>query len=127
VTVAGKTLVTRFYRTAIDHAYFDGCSNGGRMGLMAAMRYPDDYGGVIAGAPWLDLRAQLAGYKNVEALSANFIPRPLLALVDRAVMKGCDAKDGVTDGLILNPAQCDFDPATFACRTGRAAACLSPG
>jgi Tannase and feruloyl esterase len=127
VTVAGKSLVARFYRTAIDRAYFDGCSNGGRMGLMEAMRYPDDYDGVIAGAPWLDLRAQLAGYKNVEALSTQFTPRPLLALVDRAVLRDCDAKDGATDGLIQNPAQCNFDPASLVCRTGHTGGCLSPG
>jgi feruloyl esterase len=127
VTVTGKALVERFYARAIERAYFDGCSNGGRMGLMEAMRYPDDYDGVIAGAPWLDLRTQLAGYKNVAAFCAHFIPRSLLTFVSQAVLESCDAADGVADGLIQNPARCGFDPYSLVCKDDQTGQCLSIG
>src|ERR1700674_4787874 len=55
VTLATKLLVKDYYHTTtIAHSYFDGCSNGGKMGLLEAMRFPNDYDGIIAGSPWLD-------------------------------------------------------------------------
>ena len=114
VTVAVKELVKAFYRTdTISRAYFDGCSNGGRNGLMAAMRYPDDYDGIIAGAPYMDIRVNLAGYKNSKAFLNAYIPPPLISKIDAAVRASCDGADGVVDGLIQNPADCSFDPDTL--------------
>ncbi len=125
VTVAGKALVERYYAGAIAQAYFDGCSNGGRMALMEAMRYPEDYDGIVAGAPWLDLRTQLAGYKNVEAFFDHFIPRDLLSAISGAVLESCDGLDGVADGLIQNPARCVFDPQKLVCTSDQTGRCLS--
>ena len=111
VTVAAKLLVAGYYGAAkITRAYFDGCSFGGHMGLMEAMRYPDDYDGIVAGAPYMDNHTQLWGYKNAKAFLDAYVPPPLLAKVNDAVLARCDAADGVKDGLIQNPARCAFDP-----------------
>jgi feruloyl esterase len=80
---------------------------------MEAMRYPDDFDGIIAGAPYLDIRVHLAGYKNAKAFLNAFIPPALLPAIDAAIKTNCDAADGVLDGLIQNPAKCSFDPDTL--------------
>ena len=112
VAAATKALVTRFYGAeSIDRAYFDGCSNAGRNALKEAMRYPDDYDGIIAGAPYMDQPGnQVWGDKNAKAFLDAFIPPAALPAIDRAILASCDAADGVADGLIQNPARCSFDP-----------------
>jgi len=112
VTLATKLLVKNYYHTTtIAHSYFDGCSNGGKMGLIEAMRFPSDYDGIIAGSPWLDpAGTSLWGLKNMKALLDAYIPLPVFATVGAAITKQCDAADGVTDGLIQNPAKCAFNP-----------------
>jgi feruloyl esterase len=115
VTVAAKELVRAFYGAAIQRAYFDGCSNGGRQAMMEASRFPDDYDGIIAGDPFMSLRSILGGvHFNKQQLSANtFIPFTKLPMIDAATTASCDAADGVKDGLIQNPAACHFDPNTL--------------
>ena len=109
-TVAAKLLVTGFYGAPkVSRAYFDGCSFGGHMGLMEAMRYPDDYDGVIAGAPYMDNHTQLWGYKNAKAFLKGYIPADVLTKVSQAVVATCGA-DRARAGLIQNPAACTFDP-----------------
>lgn len=127
MTVAAKLLVQRYYGApGIRRAYFDGCSNGGRMGLMEAVRYPDDYDGVIAGAPYMDVPGtNLSAVSRAGAFIGAYIPPPLLAKIDEAVLQSCDAGDGVKDGLIQNPARCAFDPAVLQCKGGAGADCLS--
>jgi feruloyl esterase len=112
VGIAAKELVKGYYgASAISRSYFDGCSNGGKMGLLEAMRYPEDYDGIIAGAPWLDpLGTSLWGLKNVKALLAAYVPPSLFPAIDAAVNASCDRVDGVADGLIQDPARCSFDP-----------------
>ena len=128
VTVAGKKLAEAYYAGRIDHAYFDGCSTGGRMAMMEASRYPTDYDGVIAGDPAMDYRTQInrvAMQKAQLASPAAYIPATVLPMIDKAVMAQCDALDGVKDGLIQNPARCDFKPETLQCRSGATTDCLS--
>jgi feruloyl esterase len=112
VTLAAKQLVKDYYHSAtISHSYFDGCSNGGKMGLIEAMRFPSDYDGIIAGAPWLDpVGTSLWSLKNMKALLDAYIPLPVFATVGAAITKQCDAADGVVDGLVQNPAKCAFNP-----------------
>jgi feruloyl esterase len=112
VGIAAKLLVKAYYGTStIARSYFDGCSNGGKMGLLEAMRYPEDYDGIVAGAPWLDpLGTSLWGLKNVKALLAAYVPPTLFPAIEAAVNASCDAVDGVADGLIQDPARCSFDP-----------------
>ena len=124
VTQAGKLLVQAFYQGPISRAYFDGCSNGGRMAYMEATRFPEDFDGIVAGAPFLDLRVLLAGlrfHKTQLASPAAYIPASKLPMIDRAVRASCDATDGIADGLIQNPGKCAFDPKTLVTATCTAA------
>ena len=115
VTVAAKQLVEAFFNGEIRRSYFDGCSNGGRMGLMEAARFPEDYDGIIAGAPFLDMRVAIGTAKTMKQIltPSTYIPAAKLAAIDQAVHASCDAADGVTDGLIQNPVRCSFDPDTL--------------
>ncbi len=97
-----------------------GCSNGGRQALMEAQRYPDDYDGIVAGAPanyWTHLTTQGAWISKITtAEAANYIPASKLAAVQAASLAACDALDGVKDGVIDDPRKCSFDPASIVCK-----------
>ena len=112
VTLAAKQLVKGYYGAdTIRRSYFDGCSNGGKMGLIEASRYPADYDGIIAGSPWLDpVGTSLWSLKNIKALLDAYIPAAKFEQVAAAILKECDKRDGVADGLIQNPANCAFNP-----------------
>lgn len=128
VTVAAKQLVQGYFAKPLAKSYFDGCSNGGRQALVEAGRYPEDYDGIVAGAPFMDIKVILAGtrmYQHLFSKPAAYIPAELLPVVDRAVLAACDAADGVKDGLIQNPAQCAFDAKTLICKPGETGNCLS--
>jgi feruloyl esterase len=112
VTLAAKQLVKGYYQAGtIRRSYFDGCSNGGKMGLIEASRYPADYDGIISGSPWVDpVGTSLWSLKNIKALLDGYIPHEKFQAVDAAITKQCDKADGVADGLIQNPAKCGFNP-----------------
>jgi feruloyl esterase len=128
MTVTGKEVAARYYGKPQDKALFIGCSTGGRMALMEAQRFPDDYDGIVAGAPVYSYRVQLAEIYRDWVFSqpgAAFQPADL-KLVNDAVLKDCDALDGVKDGIVSDPAACKFDPAVLKCKPGQAAgSCLS--
>lgn len=128
VTVAAKDLLKSFYGTRPARAYFDGCSNGGRMGLIEATRYPKDYDGIIAGDPTVSQLQVLALLKGAKAFLNPVgarIPVAMLPVIDAAYTASCDAVDGVTDGLVQNTARCSFDPQTLVCAGGNASNCLT--
>ena len=112
VTLAAKQLVKGYYQAdTIRRSYFDGCSNGGKMGLIEASRYPTDYDGIISGSPWIDpVGTSLWTLKNIKALLDAYIPQEKFQAIDAALKKQCDKVDGVADGLIQNPAKCGFNP-----------------
>ena len=112
VTLSAKQLVKSYYRAnTIRRSYFDGCSNGGKMGLIEATRFPSDYDGIISGSPWLDpVGTSLWSLKNAKALLDAYIPASKFQAVNAAILKQCDKADGVADGLIQNPAKCAFQP-----------------
>ena len=112
VTLAAKLLVKSYYHAdTIRRSYFDGCSNGGKMGLIEASRFPTDYDGIISGSPWLDpVGTSLWSLKNIKALLDAHIPPAKFQAVSAAILKQCDKADGVADGLIQNPAKCTFQP-----------------
>lgn len=116
VTTASKQLVQAFFGSSIQRAYFDGCSNGGRQAMVEASRFSNDYDGIIAGAPFMDMRSVLAGigFQKRQLQSVDtYVPASKLAMIDQAVYASCDAADGVADGLIQNPAKCAFDAHTL--------------
>src|SRR5579871_540032 len=67
VTVAAKALARAYYGQALKFSYFDGCSNGGRQAMVEATHFPEDYDGIIAGAPFMDIRAIIQGTKQEKA------------------------------------------------------------
>jgi hypothetical protein len=106
-----KDMAGRFYAQKVQHSYWNSCSNGGRQGLMEAQRYPEDFDGVIANAPWLDQTGFTMGaIWNQQALnSAAPLTAGKLALLAEHVMARCDGIDGVKDGLIDDPRKCPID------------------
>jgi hypothetical protein len=127
-TVASKALTRAFYGTLPRRSYFISCSNGGRQGLMEAQRFPDDYDGIIAGAPAYNWTGLFTGFVwNSQALSrpgAMISPTKMPAL-SNAVLAKCDKLDGLADGLVSAPLQCRFDPQTLKCAGPETDACLT--
>lgn len=128
MTVQGKAIVTAYYGEKPKRSYFNSCSNGGRQALMEAQRYPEDYDGIIAGAPanyWTHLLTTAA--KNVKALSdpASYIPAKKLPSIQAAALAACDTNDQVKDGVVENPAACRFDPAVLLCKGAETDQCLT--
>ncbi len=113
MTLTGKALVEAFYGQGPRHAYFNGCSTGGRQGLSEAQRYPADYDGILSGAPainWTRLHVeQMWGHVVMQQLK-DFLPRCKFAAAQAAAVAACDAADGVKDGVIENPRSCTYDP-----------------
>jgi feruloyl esterase len=128
-TVAAKTTVNGFYGNAPRFSYFAGCSTGGRQALTAAQRYPDDFNGIIAGAPASHTSTQAFGqiwFSQALSDPAGALPREKLTLVHDAVLNACDGLDGVKDGVLENPLACTFDPKVLACKAGAdPASCLT--
>lgn len=129
MTVTGKAMVATYYGRPHAYAYYQGCSTGGRMGLMEAQRFPDDYDGIIAGAPVYSLQVQTSSILRNQAFSAPgaAFSEAQLKLVNDATVKACDTADGLKDGLIGNPRSCAWKPATLLCKPGQkaGATCLS--
>jgi feruloyl esterase len=125
----GKQIVAAYYGKPEDHAYFDSCSDGGREALMEAQRFPEDYDGILAGAPanaWSTMIA--GGVSTIQALVGDpraFIPDLKLSAIQKAALDACDAQDGVKDGVIADPAKCHFDPNVLLCKAGDNVDCLT--
>src|SRR5690606_19065004 len=126
MTETGKKLVAAYYGQPHRRAYYQGCSTGGRMGLMEAQRYPDDYDLISAGAPVYTLQTQTSAVlrNQVFARSGGFSAADL-QLAQSAALKACDADDGLEDGLINDPRQCRWDPAEIQCTGAKTDSCLS--
>ena len=129
--LAAKAIIRTYYGGEQRYSYITGCSKGGQAGVMAALRYPQDFQGVIARGPTID-------YTGVNLLHcaqkarAVYQPDGGLALdasrhelIKKAVLEYCDPRDGLKDGLISDPRKCDFDPQRLRCRAGESGAhCL---
>lgn len=129
MTVAAKAIVSAHYGRPASRAYFDGCSGGGRQGLVEAERYPADYDGVVAGAPANPFTPLMAGLstvgRNVLGSPDSVLPAAKLALIHKAVLAKCDKLDGVEDGALEDPRQCRFDPGELQCSAGNGGDCLT--
>ncbi|HEU0184773.1 MAG TPA: tannase/feruloyl esterase family alpha/beta hydrolase [Blastocatellia bacterium] len=107
-----KRIIREYYGAAPARSYFDGCSTGGRQGLISAQRFPDDFDGIVVGAPVLDLTGTMTSYiPAIRALEAAPVPLEKMKIVADRVYAKCDGADGLLDGLIDDPRRCDFDPA----------------
>lgn len=130
MTVVSKALVETFYGSAARYSYFNGCSTGGRQALMEAQRYPEDYDGIVAGAPANNhIHLHVAG--TARAIDIIHIPgdhaltRAKQDFLNKAVLDACDALDKVKDGLLNDPRRCHFDPESLLCNGADSDTCLT--
>jgi tannase/feruloyl esterase len=139
VAVLSKEIIAHYYGQPAKHSYYDGCSTGGREGMLMSQRYPTYFDGVVVGDP-----AMRTGYSNIGLTyarnafaqiapkdasgkpepSKDFSPSDKKLLAD-AIMKSCDEKDGLKDGMIFNVKACRFDPVVLKCKGAKEDACLS--
>jgi feruloyl esterase len=129
MTVQSKAIINSFYGKASKVNYWNGCSTGGRQGLMEAQKFPADFDAVIAGAPanwqthlhaW-DMNVAVTAIKN----GKMFMTPGKLATLNKAVLEQCDKMDGVKDGLLNDPRKCKFDPSVLLCKGADSDSCLS--
>ena len=129
MTVKSKAVVNAFYGSAPQRSYWVGCSSGGKQGLKEAQKFPEDYDGIVAGAPanyWTHLVTQsLWAAQATLKDPASAIPRDKYALIHDAAVAQCDAGDGVRDGVIEDPSRCQFDPKALLCSNGDGPSCLT--
>ena len=126
--VATRALSQAYYGAAPRHAYFDGCSNGGRQALLEAQRFPEDFDGIIAGDPSFGTLGQVRRalvYQKLLSSPDHFLSAAKVSLLADAVTKSCDAKDGLVDGLITDPRACTFRPETLKCAGPDGPNCLT--
>jgi feruloyl esterase len=125
----GKATVAALYGGGPRLSYFNGCSGGGRMSFMEAQRFPEDFDGIIAGAPGYnrtDVAFQTLGMAHATHISPeSFIPATMYPVLRQAALDTCDATDGLKDGLIADPTTCTFDPAVLECRGADSSGCLT--
>ena len=129
MTVTGKDVAARYYGRHQQKTYYQGCSTGGRQGLMELQRYPADYDAASVGAPVYNLLVQTSAIVRDQTFSAPDagFTAGQLKMVNDAVLAACDAKDGVKDGLLADPRKCAWDPKSIQCKPGKSGdACLAP-
>ena len=128
-TVQGKSIIKAFYGEAPKFSYWNACSTGGRQGLSAAQRFPQDFDGIIAGAPANPMTRLHAGsmWNTLAAHKeeGSYIPPAKYPAIHKAALDACDALDGLKDGLIGDPTKCHFDPQTIQCKNGDSDTCLT--
>jgi feruloyl esterase len=131
MAVHSKAVIRAFYGRAPQLSYYQGCSTGGRQGLMEAQRFPDDFDAIIAGAPVHNMVhlnvSQVALQVEMLRNPARLVPDGKKTLFAKAVVAACDAKDGVTDGIVSEPRSCTFDPAVLACKASDPSTSLGAG
>jgi len=131
MTVFAKALIENFYGTAANRSYFAGCSTGGQQGLMGAQRFPEDYDGILAGAPAFNRThlhtVLISQYRATHQTAASFIPPTKLDLINKAVLAQCTKLSGgaPNDPFLTDPRDCSFDPASLQCPAGDGLTCLN--
>jgi hypothetical protein len=129
VAEATKAIIRDFYGSAPHHSYFEGCSNGGREGLVSATRFPSDFDGIIARAPanyWASLFTTFVrnGQRQLSTPAAALGPEQA-RIVEQTALRQCDALDGLADGTIANPGACHFRVEETLCTPGNSTQCLT--
>jgi feruloyl esterase len=127
-SIRAKQIIASFYQRPPQFSYFNGCSEGGREALMEAQRFPEDFNGILAGAPahyWTQLMAAFAWNAQAMSNAASFIPEPKRRLIQDAAVASCRRHDGVADKFVQDPEHCSFDPSTLLCKGADSDSCLS--
>jgi feruloyl esterase len=139
VTELSKQIIAQYYGQPAKRSYFAGCSTGGREAMLVSQRYPTYFDGVVSGDPAMNTGRSNIGLAWAMTSFAQIAPKddsgkPIPAkafsssdrkLLADAIMKACDEKDGLKDGLIFNRGACEFDPAVLTCKGAKGDGCLS--
>jgi len=140
VAEVSKQIIGHYFRKAAAYSYFVGCSTGGREGMILSQRYPTEFNGIVSGDPamrtglsnlaigqWIPVAYNQASPKDASGKPQieKFLSEDERKLFMNALMKQCDARDGVADGMIFDPLGCDFDPAVLACKSGQGKECIA--
>jgi Tannase and feruloyl esterase len=139
VAALTKRILTQYYGTPVAHAYFMGCSTGGREGMLMVQRYPTYFDGVVVGAPAMRTNYSGIGDEWVATTLNRAAPVDAAGKADvqhvftdgerttiiNGLLAACDARDGLKDGLVSDPIGCRFDPAVLRCTGAKTDACLS--
>jgi len=141
VASVAKQIVADYYSKSAAYSYFVGCSTGGREGMILSQRFPTAFNGIVSGDPamrtgfsnlaigqWIPVAYNQAAPKDASGKPEieKFLTDGERKLFMDALMKECDARDGVADGLISDPLGCHFDPDEVACKPGQTKGCIAP-
>ncbi len=128
VLPVARALIRAHYGQDATKTYFEGCSNGGREGLIAAQRWPEDFDGLVIHAPAHDFVSLMLAFNQHAqrlAIPGALPSRAQLAHLGQAMLAACDAKDGLADGIVSHPG-CAFDPGVLQCQGPERDTCLTP-
>jgi feruloyl esterase len=130
MTDDAKAILRAYYQRLPERSYFAGCSTGGFQAFSEAQRHPDDYDGIIAGAPGYARQNLSASFMAAWSLNHDpdgheILTRAKLAPLNAAVVAACDGLDGGKDGFISDPRQCRFDPISLLCKGPETDSCLT--
>jgi pimeloyl-ACP methyl ester carboxylesterase len=130
LALKAKAVIRAYYGMAPSHSYWNGCSTGGRQGLVAAQRFPEEYDGLVIGAPAINwdrfIPSELWPHIVMNKTVGGPIITTKLNAVTKAAVAACDPGDGVADGIINDPRKCNYDPAALVCKPGDdASTCLT--
>lgn len=141
VAAVAKQIVARYYTRPAAYSYFVGCSTGGREGMILSQRYPTVFNGIVSGDPamrtglsnlaigeWIPIAYNQAAPKDASGKPQieKFLTENDRKVFMDALMKKCDARDGVADGMIFDPLGCHFDPDELACKPPQSEGCIAP-
>lgn len=137
-TVA-KALLQQAYGLYPRFSYFVGSSNGGRQGLIAAMKHPNQFDGILSSNPIIrQTRGHVASAWSVHVLAqaaprddaghpifSRFLDQDDFALLGQAITEQCDKLDGLEDGIVDSARLCDVDFSDLVCAENSRDACLT--
>ncbi len=123
-----KKIIDAFYKKAPRYSYFNGCSEGGREALMESQRYPEDFDGILAGAPahyWTSLMAAFTWNAQALAVPGGFLSEGKRQTVQNAAIAARGSQGGVSDKFVKDPLRCHFDPSILLCKAADSDSCLT--
>lgn len=128
--VAGKKISQTFYGKKHTKSYYLGCSTGGRQGFKSVQAFPEDFDGVIAGAPafaFNNLTSWSCHFLPLTGLEGapTFVPFSMWPTIHQDILDQCDGLDGAVDGILESPDLCNYDPAGLVCAPGQNSSCLT--
>ena len=141
MAAVAKQIIAHYYARPAAYSYFVGCSTGGREGMILSQRYPTVFNGIVSGDPamrtglsnlaisqWIPVAYNQASPKDAAGRPEieKFLSESERKLFMDALMRQCDARDGVADGMIFDPLGCNFDPDELACKHGQTEGCIAP-